>query len=144
MEGVTLLQSALKNPALNSQTLCSVLQALIGFGAGTFILKFCLNSFWFSFLTNLFGSPSSLVLDVSIPPQDQKTTSLHLAIQTNDINVIQIIGDAYATKMTPSQLKDFIYKQKDSITGMPPAKYAGKSKSLAKDAEKYFKLLCKK
>lgn len=82
--------------------------------------------------------------DATVDPKDQQTTTLHLAVQTNDMEVVKLIGDQYKLKIPQPQLKELVFKQKDNLTGMSPAKYASKSKALAKDSEKYFKQLCKK
>lgn len=68
-----------------------------------------------------------------------------MAIQTNKMDIVRVVGDQYKQYITnPNELKEFIFKKKDAMIGMPPAKYASKSKTIAKDAEKYFKELCKK
>jgi hypothetical protein len=67
-----------------------------------------------------------------------------MAIQTNNIEIVRAIGDQYKRHSGPAELKELVFKQKDAQTGMSPAKYASKSKTLAREAEKYFKELCKK
>lgn len=84
-------------------------------------------------------------LDPRVHPKDNQTTTLHIAVQTNNMDIIRLVGDQYKKFYSnPSELKEVITKRKDAATGMAPSKLAGKSKPIAKEAEKYFKELCKK
>eukprot|EP01126_Amoeba_proteus_P040592 TRINITY_DN4334_c0_g1_i1.p1 TRINITY_DN4334_c0_g1~~TRINITY_DN4334_c0_g1_i1.p1 ORF type:complete len:493 (+),score=106.62 TRINITY_DN4334_c0_g1_i1:776-2254(+) len=81
--------------------------------------------------------------NVTVNPRNGQTTSLHMAIQTNNLELVKLVAEEFKIKLSPQDFRQVVYKEKDALYGLPPSKFAERNKNISKESQKFFSVLKK-